>query len=166
MASITTGAKQKIVPFLWFDGKAEEAAAFYTSVFKDSRVLTTSRYPEDAPPPLPAGTVMTVEFEIAGQPFIALNGGPGFPFTQAVSLVVNCEDQAEIDYYWEKLTAGGGRPVQCGWLRDRFGLSWQIVPAMLWPLFKDAAKRDRVVKAVWQMVKLDIAKLKAAAEGR
>jgi predicted 3-demethylubiquinone-9 3-methyltransferase (glyoxalase superfamily) len=159
MATTTT---QKITPFLWFDMNAEEAVAFYTSTFKNSRVTTTSRYGEGAP--LPKGTVMTIAFELEGQKFIALNGGPHFKFNEAVSFVVSCDSQAEIDEYWDKLTSNGGKPVQCGWLKDRFGLSWQIVPSVLSELVK-GPNGGRVMKALMQMVKLDIAQLKAAAEG-
>jgi predicted 3-demethylubiquinone-9 3-methyltransferase (glyoxalase superfamily) len=160
MATIT----QKITPFLWFDRQAEEAANFYVSVFKNSRVVSVHRYGEGAP--LPKGTVMTVAFELEGQKFTALNGGPVFKFTEAVSFVVTCETQAEIDGYWEKLTSGGGKPVQCGWLKDRYGLSWQIVPTILPELLKDPVKGPRMMKALMPMVKLDIAALNAAAEGR
>jgi len=152
----------KIKPFLWFDTEAEEAAKFYTSVFRNSRIGTVQRFPEGSP--RPAGTAMTVEFEIEGQCFVALNGGPEFKFTEAVSFAVECADQAEIDYFWEKLTDGGA-PVQCGWLRDRFGLSWQIVPKEMDRYFsaKDARKAERVMQAMLKMVKLDIAALEAAA---
>ena len=149
---------QKITPFLWFDKQAEEAAKFYVSVFKDSKMGQVSRYGEGMP--LPKGTVMTAAFEIGGQSFIALNGGPQFKFTEAVSFVVNCGTQKEIDYYWDKLTAGGGKEVQCGWLKDRYGLSWQIVPAVLPELVK---KSGRVMEALLQMKKLDIAALQRAA---
>jgi predicted 3-demethylubiquinone-9 3-methyltransferase (glyoxalase superfamily) len=154
---------QTITPFLWFDTNAEQAAAFYTSVFKNSRVTTTSRYGDGAP--MPKGTVMTVAFELAGQKFIALNGGPHFKFNESISFVVTCETQAEIDEYWEKLTSGGGKPVQCGWLTDRFGLSWQVVPAAITELVS-GPNSGRVMQALMQMVKLDSAKLKAAAEGK
>jgi predicted 3-demethylubiquinone-9 3-methyltransferase (glyoxalase superfamily) len=160
MASTTV---QKITPFLWFDSNAEEAVAFYTSIFPNSRTLGVSRYPEGAPGP--AGSVMTVDFELAGQRFTALNGGPRFRFNEAISFVVHCDSQAEIDAYWEKLTAGGGSPVQCGWLRDRFGLSWQIVPAALPELLEDPVRGARVMQAILRMVKIDIAALKAAAGG-
>ena len=151
---------QKITPFLWFDANAEEAVAFYTSIFKSSRVGSVSRYGEGGPGP--KGSVMTIAFELAGQPFIALNGGPMFKFNESVSFVVNCDTQAEIDEYWEKLTSQGGAPVKCGWLKDRFGLSWQIVPTILTELVNDAAKGGRVMQALMQMTKLDIAKLKQA----
>ena len=116
----------KITPFLWFDNSAEQAAQFYTSIFRNSKILQTSRYPEGAPGP--KGSVMTMKFELNGQEFIALNGGPHFKFNEAISFEVNCETQKEIDEYWEKLTSGGGKEVQCGWLKDKYGLSWQIVP--------------------------------------
>jgi predicted 3-demethylubiquinone-9 3-methyltransferase (glyoxalase superfamily) len=150
--------KQKISPFLWFDNQAEEAAKFYVSVFKDSKMGQVSRYGEGMP--LPKGTVMTAAFEIEGQPFIALNGGPQFKFTEAVSFVVNCDTQKEIDHYWDKLTAGGGKEVQCGWLKDKFGLSWQIVPTVLPELVK---KSNKVMEALLHMKKLDIAALQRAA---
>ncbi len=157
--------QQKITPFLWFDNQAEAAAKFYTSVFKKSKILKIARYDKagEKAAGRPAGSVMTVEFEIEGQRFIALNGGPLFKFTEAVSFVVNCKTQAEVDYYWKKLSAGG-KEVQCGWLRDKFGLSWQIVPAILGELMgdQDAGKSHRVMQAMLQMVKLDIKTLKRA----
>ncbi len=156
---------QKITPFLWFDNQAEQAVKFYTSVFKKSKIVTIARYDKAAEKVAsrPAGSVMTVEFEIEGQRFIALNGGPIFKFTEAVSFVVNCKTQAEVDYYWKRLSAGG-KEVQCGWLRDKYGLSWQIVPAILGDLMatKDKAKSQRVMQAMLQMVKLDIKALKQA----
>jgi predicted 3-demethylubiquinone-9 3-methyltransferase (glyoxalase superfamily) len=155
----------KITPFLWFDDQAESAVKFYTSIFKKSKVVKTARYGDEGEKVSgrPKGSVMTVEFEIEGQRFIALNGGPIFKFTEAVSFVVNCKTQAEVDYYWKKLSAGG-KEVQCGWLRDRYGLSWQIVPTILGELMaaKDAAKSRRVMQAMLQMVKLDIKTLKGA----
>ena len=156
---------QKITPFLWFDGQAEQAAKFYTSIFKNSKIGKVARYPEGSPGP--AGAVMTVEFKIDGQKFIALNGGPHFKFNEAISFVVNCKTQREVDYYWKKLTANGGKEVQCGWLQDRFGVSWQIVPESMGELFsgKDAARSQRVMQAMLEMVKLDIAKLKQAYRG-
>lgn len=153
---------QKITPFLWFDNNAEEAVNFYTSIFKDSKILATSRYGDAGPGP--KGSVMTVKFVLNGQEFMALNGGRTFKFTEAISLMVNCETQQEIDTLWDKLTADGGKPVQCGWLKDKYGLSWQIVPTILGELMKDAAKTNRVMNALLPMVKLDIAKLKEAAE--
>lgn len=154
---------QTITPFLWFDNNAEEAAHFYTSIFKDSRITAVSHYGEAGP--RPKGSVMTIKFLINGQEFIALNGGPHFKFNEAISFVVNCETQQEIDEYWEKLTAGG-KEVQCGWLTDKFGLSWQIVPTILGQLLqdKDSAKANRVVQALMKMVKVDIETLKRAAE--
>ena len=152
----------KIKPFLWFEDQAEEAAKFYTSVFRNSKKGRIARFPEGSP--RPAGMAMTVEFELEGQPFVALNGGPEFKFNEAVSFAVACEDQAEIDCYWEKLTAGG-KPVQCGWLSDRFGLSWQIVPKVMDEYFsgKDPKRAERVMQAMLKMVKLDIGKLEEAA---
>ena len=152
----------KITPFLWFDNNAEEAVQFYTSIFRNSKILQTSRYPEGAPGP--KGSVMTMKFELNGQEFIALNGGPHFKFNEAISFVVDCETQKEIDEYWEKLTSGGGKEVQCGWLKDKYGLSWQIVPAALGQLMadKDPKKAKRVTQAMLKMVKLDIEALKKA----
>ncbi|MGD0745965.1 MAG: VOC family protein [Verrucomicrobiota bacterium] len=154
---------QTITPFLWFDNQAEEAAKFYTGIFKNSRIKKIIRHGEAGPGP--KGTVMTVEFQLEGQEFVALNGGPHFKFTEAVSFVVNCRTQKEVDYFWRKLSAGG-KEVQCGWLKDKYGLSWQIVPAVLGRLLsgKDAAKSQRVMQAMLKMVKLDIQKLKQAAK--
>jgi predicted 3-demethylubiquinone-9 3-methyltransferase (glyoxalase superfamily) len=154
---------QRITPSLWFDTEAEEAADFYVSVFKNSQVLNVSRYGEAGP--RPAGTVMTVDFELDGQQFIALNGGPEFPFTEAVSLQVNCETQEEVDRYWSVLSEGG-EEGPCGWLKDRYGLSWQIIPVALVELLNDpdAAKAQRAMAAMLQMKKIDIAALQAAAE--
>ena len=153
--------KQRITPFLWFDGQAKEAANFYVSIFPNSKIGSTSRYGEAGPGP--KGSVMTVAFELDGLSFTALNGGPIFKFTEAISLVVHCETQAEVDHYWEKLSAGG-QQVQCGWLKDKYGLSWQIVPNALLELAqdKDPAKSQRVMAAMMQMKKIDIAGLKAA----
>jgi predicted 3-demethylubiquinone-9 3-methyltransferase (glyoxalase superfamily) len=152
---------QKIRPFLWFDKEAEEAANLYVSIFKNSRVIEVTHY--GASGPGPQGSVMTVAFVLDGQEFIALNGGPHFRFTEAVSMFVTCEDQTEIDYFWTKLTEGG-EPSHCGWLKDRFGLSWQIVPAGLMMLLHDPepAKSARVMQAMLQMRKLDIASLQRA----
>jgi len=148
---------QKITPFLWYDDKAEEAANFYTSIFKNSKVLSVTRYEEAGAQASgrPKGSAMTVEFELEGQKFVGLNGGPHFKFTEAVSFVVNCETQEEVDYFWEKLTADGGAESQCGWLKDKYGLSWQIVPTILAELFKgkDAETSQRVMKAMLQMKK-------------
>jgi predicted 3-demethylubiquinone-9 3-methyltransferase (glyoxalase superfamily) len=153
---------QKISPFLWFDHQAEEAVHFYTSIFKNSKIELVTHYGDAGPGP--KGSVMTIAFQLGGQEFVALNGGPHFKFTEAISFVVNCESQEEVDHYWEKLTEGGAE-VQCGWLKDKFGLSWQIVPTILVELLqiKDAEKSQRVRKAMFQMKKLDIAALKAAA---
>jgi predicted 3-demethylubiquinone-9 3-methyltransferase (glyoxalase superfamily) len=155
---------QKIAPFLWFDGKAEEAMNFYTSVFKNSRVANVSRYGDSGPGP--KGTVMAGTFELEGQEFIALNGGPMFSFTPAVSFLVHCDTQQEIDDFSGKL-GEGGEIQPCGWLKDKFGLSWQIVPRILSTLLqdKDPAKAGRVMQAMMQMKKLDIATLKQAHEG-
>ena len=156
---------QKITPFLWFNHQAEEAAEFYASVFPDSKILQVTRYGEGGPQP--AGSVMTVTFELHGQKFMGLNGGPHFQFSEAISFVVDCETQEEIDRYWEQLSDGGSE-VQCGWLKDRYGLSWQIVPKQLgeWMTSDDGAASGRVMAAIMQMTKLDIAKLQAAFEGR
>jgi predicted 3-demethylubiquinone-9 3-methyltransferase (glyoxalase superfamily) len=152
---------QKITPFLWFDNQAEEAVQFYTSIFKNSKLNEISRYGEAGPGP--KGSVMTVNFEIERQEFIALNGGPMFKFNESVSFVVNCKDQAEVDYYWDRLTEGGEQ-VQCGWLKDKFGVSWQVVPTILMELIQsgNAPKAANVTRAMLQMIKLDIAKLKEA----
>ena len=152
---------QKITPFLWFDGKAEEAMRFYVSIFKNSKVGAITRYGDAGPGP--KGTVMVVTFQLDGQEFIALNGGPPFTFSPAISFVVNCETQEEVDAFWEKL-AEGGEKLQCGWLRDKYGLSWQIVPTVLGEMMqdKDVEKSQRVMKAMLQMTKLDIKRLKQA----
>jgi len=157
--------KQKVSTCLWFNTEAEDAAKFYVSLFDKSRITTVSRYGKDLP--MPEGTVLTVVFELAGTEFMALNGGPQFKFTEASSMVVLCDTQAEIDRLWGALLAGGGREHQCGWLKDRYGLPWQIVPARLRDMMKDAdqARADRVMAAVMKMVKLDIAKLEAAYKG-
>jgi predicted 3-demethylubiquinone-9 3-methyltransferase (glyoxalase superfamily) len=153
---------QKITPCLWFDTEAEEAAAFYTSVFKNSRILSVSRFGEAGP--RPAGMVMTVNFELDGQEFVALNGGPEFSFDEALSFQVNCDGQDEVDYYWSKLTAGG-EEGPCGWLKDKFGLSWQIVPTRLVELIEDPdpEKSQRAMRAMLEMKKIDIAALEQAA---
>ena len=160
---------QRITPFLWFDDQAEEAAKFYTSIFKNSRIGKIARYDKagEKAAGRPAGSVMSVEFQLEGQEFVALNGGPHFKFTEATSFVVNCRTQAEVDRFWKKLSAGG-QEVQCGWLKDKYGLSWQIVPTVLGGLLsnKDAAKSQRVLEAMLKMVKLDIKKLKQAAKGK
>jgi predicted 3-demethylubiquinone-9 3-methyltransferase (glyoxalase superfamily) len=156
---------QKFTPCLWFDTQAEEAAQFYTSVFKDSSIGEISRYGEGMPKP--AGTAMTVEFTLNGQTFTALNGGPEFAFTEAISFQVDCADQAEVDEYWAALTADGGEESQCGWLKDKFGLSWQIVPRELQSVLggPDPAGAQRAVQAMLQMRKLDINALKEAYAG-
>lgn len=154
-------AIQKISPFLWFDYQAEEAVNFYVSVFEDSKVKAITRYGEAGPGP--KGTVMTIAFELAGQEFVALNGGPHFKFTEAISFVVNCQTQQEVDQLWEKLSEGGTE-VECGWLKDKYGLSWQIVPTILDEMLqdKDPERSQRVMKAMLQMKKLDIAGLERA----
>jgi predicted 3-demethylubiquinone-9 3-methyltransferase (glyoxalase superfamily) len=156
---------QKITPFLWFDDKAEEAARFYVSIFRNSKLGAISRYGDAGPGP--KGTVMVAQFELDGQAFLALNGGPQYTFSPAVSFVVNCESQEEIDRYWDKLSEGGEQ-VQCGWLRDKYGLSWQVVPTILGKLMqdKDPEKSGRVMKAMLQMKKIDIAGLQRAYEQR
>jgi predicted 3-demethylubiquinone-9 3-methyltransferase (glyoxalase superfamily) len=158
---------QKIIPFLWFDGKAEEAMKFYVSIFKKSKLGKITRYGEAGAEVSgrPQGTVMTATFEIEGQEFVAINGGPQFKFTEAISFVVNCETQKEIDELWEKLSQGG-KEGQCGWLKDKYGLSWQIVSPVLGEMLqdKDAKKSERVMKAMLQMNKLHIKKLKQAYE--
>lgn len=153
-----------IVPNLWFDTEAEQAAEFYTSIFPSSRVVSTTRYTEAGPGE--PGTVVTVEWELDGQRFVGINGGPRFPFTEAVSFQIDCKDQAEVDYYWERLT-DGGEEVQCGWLKDRYGLSWQVVPDGLLELFNDddRGRATRATEAMLTMKKLDIAALRAAADG-
>ncbi|HXJ92210.1 MAG TPA: VOC family protein [Terriglobia bacterium] len=151
----------RITPFLWFDTQAEEAAKFYTSIFKNSKITGVARYMEGSPGPV--GSVMTVGFELDGQPFTALNGGPIFKFNESVSFVVHCETQEEVDEYWEKLLEGG-QESQCGWLKDKFGVSWQIVPDVLIEFLqdKDAEKSKRVMQAMLQMRKIDIGALKQA----
>jgi predicted 3-demethylubiquinone-9 3-methyltransferase (glyoxalase superfamily) len=151
----------KITPFLWFDGKAEEAANFYVSVFENARILGVSRYAENSPGP--AGTVMTVEFELEGQKFIALNGGPYFTFTPAISFSIDCRTQEEVDTFWERLSEGG-QPGQCGWLQDKYGVSWQVVPSVLPELLRgdDDDKSDAALQAMLKMAKLDIETLRAA----
>jgi predicted 3-demethylubiquinone-9 3-methyltransferase (glyoxalase superfamily) len=156
---------QKITPFLWFDDQAEEAANFYVSVFKNSKVKGTTHYTGEEPS-AKKGSVMTVSFELDGQEFVALNGGPRLKFTEAVSFVVNCETQDEIDYYWEKLSSGGGEEVQSRWLTDKFGLSWQVVPTKWAEWGKDAAGMQRLMHALMQMKKIDIAALERAYAGR
>jgi predicted 3-demethylubiquinone-9 3-methyltransferase (glyoxalase superfamily) len=148
---------------LWFDTQAEEAAQFYVSVFKNSKIKTITHYGDEPPGNNRKGQVLTVDFELDGQEFVALNGGPQFKFTEAISLVINCETQEEIDYYWEKLTADGGEEVQCGWLTDKYGLSWQVTPAKFFTEWdKDPAGLQRVMHEVMQMVKLDLARMQKA----
>ena len=160
---------QRITPCLWFDNQAEEAANFYASIFKNSKIGNITRYGEEGYEihKMPAGTVMTVEFQLEGHDFVALNGGPVFKFNEAISFQVHCKTQEEVDHYWEKLTKGGDKNAQqCGWLKDKYGVSWQIVPTVLREMLhdKDAAKSQRVVKALLQMKKLDIKRLKQAYE--
>ena len=156
---------QKITPCLWFDNQSEDAVAFYTAIFRNSRIATITRYGEAGHEihGKQAGTVMAVAFELDGQPFIALNGGPQFKFNEAISLVVNCATQQEVDYYWEKLSAGG-KEGPCGWLKDKFGVSWQVFPTVLGEMLqdKDTEKSNRVMHAMLQMEKLDIKTLKQA----
>ena len=159
---------QKITPFLWFDDQAEEAAKFYTTVFKKSKLGRILRYGEEAAKVSssrrPVGSVLTVEFELQGQKFVALNGGPLFKFNESISFVVNCETQEEVDYFWDNLMADGGEVSQCGWLKDKFGVSWQVVPTVLIDMLhdKDSKKSERVMQAMLQMQKIDINKLKEA----
>lgn len=156
-----------ITPCLWFDkGAAEEAATFYTSLFPDSSITNVDRSAADNPSTR-KGDVLTVEFTLSGRPFMALNGGPEFPFTEAVSFSIDCADQAEVDHYWEALQAGGGQPSVCGWLKDRFGVSWQVVPRQLNDYLRsgDSAAAERTMKAMLEMTKLDVAKLREAFEG-
>jgi predicted 3-demethylubiquinone-9 3-methyltransferase (glyoxalase superfamily) len=148
--------RQKITPCLWFDGQAEEAAAFYVSIFPSSSITNVT--------PGPGGSALVVEFQLAGMEFLALNGGPHFKFNEAISLSIDCRSQAEVDEYWEKLTAGGS-PSQCGWLKDKYGVSWQVVPAVLPKLLQDPAKAGRVFQALMGMTKLDFQVLEAAGNG-
>lgn len=161
-----TMAKQKITTFLWYDDDAEEAIRFYCSIFPDAKVLAETRWGEGGP--VPEGTLMTATFQLAGQEFMALNGGPAFRFNEAISLFVHVNTQREIDELWAKLTSGGGEPGQCGWLKDKYGLSWQVVPDALGKMLadKDPAKAQRVGAAMMQMGKLDIERLKQAYDGR
>ena len=171
MSTIETGqsARHKITPCLWFDGNAEEAANLYVSLFKNSRVGDIARYGDAGSDVTgqPEGAVMTVEFELDGQKFLGLNGGPNFKFTEAVSFVINCDSQEEVDRFWKRLTENGGAESQCGWVKDKFGLSWQVTPTILTELMKDKdrAKAERVMKAMLKMKKIDIATLKKAADG-
>ena len=154
-----------ITPCLWFDREAEEAAKFYLSVFKTGKIIETSYYGENSP--MPAGTVLVVTFELNGARFQALNGGPHFKFNEAISLSVDCKNQDEVDYFWDKLTAGGGAPSQCGWLKDKYGVSWQIVPDIMPRLLQDPdrAKVNRAMQAMMKMTKIVIADIEAAAKG-
>jgi predicted 3-demethylubiquinone-9 3-methyltransferase (glyoxalase superfamily) len=156
---------QKITPMLWYETEAEEAANFYTSIFKDSRIVDVSRY--GAAGPMPEGTVMTVSFELEGQPFVALNGGSKIPYTEALSLFVDCANQAEVDHLWDRLTEGG-EPGPCGWLKDKYGVSWQIIPTALGQLLgdPDPERSSRAVQAMLKMSKLDVAALQQAADGK
>jgi predicted 3-demethylubiquinone-9 3-methyltransferase (glyoxalase superfamily) len=156
---------QKITPCLWFDGQAEEAANFYVSIFRNSKAGQILRWGKEAPDK--QGNVLLVTFELDGQTYQALNGGPEFHFTEAISLSIDCKDQEEVDYFWEKLTADGGKEVQCSWLKDKFGVSWQVVPEILPRLLNDPDKDKaaRVMLAMMDMVKIDVAKLEAAARG-
>ncbi len=155
---------------MWFDGQAEDAVNFYTSVFKNSKILRILRYTEEAAEKTghPVGSVLTIEFEIESQKFVALNGGPLFKFNESVSFVINCETQEEVDYFWEKLTADGGEESQCGWLKDKFGVSWQVTPTVLIDMLhdKDPEKAERVMNAMLEMQKIEIPKLKAAYDGK
>jgi predicted 3-demethylubiquinone-9 3-methyltransferase (glyoxalase superfamily) len=166
---MATKITQKITPFLWFDDKAEEAAKFYASIFKNSKIGKMTRYDEEVAQASSrlGGSLMTVEFQLEGQEFVALNGGPHFKFTEAVSFVVNCETQEEVDYFWSKLSAGG-EESRCGWLKDKFGLSWQVVPVVLIEMLadKDTATAKRVTHAMLQMDKIDIRTLKKAYDGK
>jgi predicted 3-demethylubiquinone-9 3-methyltransferase (glyoxalase superfamily) len=161
---------QKITSFLWFNDRAEEAARFYVAVFKRAKIIRRMYYPEGAP--APAGSLATIEFELQGQRFVILNTAdipePAFKFNESVSFVVNCSTQREIDYYWRKLTSGGGKPSACGWLKDKYGVSWQITPTLLIDLVtgKDRAKAARAFQAMLQMGKIDLKKIKRAAAGR
>jgi len=157
-----TALAQKITPMLWFNDNAEEAVNFYTSLFPNSKILSIERYGEAGPGP--EGSVMTASFQLAGQQFVALNGGPHFKFTEAISWVIYCDSQEEVDHYWEKLTANGGEESQCGWLKDKYGLSWQVTPTILGKLMadKDPEKTKRVMETMLQMDKLDINRLQQA----
>lgn len=161
---------QRISPFLWFDSQAEDAAKYYVSIFKNSKINKITHYPEEAAKKIARGpgSVMTVEFTLDGTEFVALNAGPQFKFTEAVSFVVMCETQEEVDYYWEKLTADGGEPGPCSWLKDKFGLSWQVQPRLLIESLGDSdkAKAGRVMNAMMEMDKIDVAAIRKAYEGK
>jgi predicted 3-demethylubiquinone-9 3-methyltransferase (glyoxalase superfamily) len=162
MSSIQT----RIAPMLWYDGRAEEAANFYVGVFPNSRITKIARCGDSGPGP--KGSVLVASFELDGQPFTALNGGPRFKFTEAISLVVHCRDQREVDRYWDTLLEGGGQAQACGWLKDRYGLSWQIVPSEVMEMIADddIEKAERARNAVWQMIKLDLGAIRRAYDGR
>ena len=162
MSSIQT----RIAPMLWFDGQAEEAANFYVGVFPNSRITRIARCGDSGPGP--KGSVLVAGFELDGQPFTALNGGPRFKFTEAISLVVHCRDQREVDLYWDRLLEGGGQTQACGWLKDRYGLSWQIVPSEVMEMVADddVGKAERARNAVWQMIKLDLEAIRRAYDAR
>jgi predicted 3-demethylubiquinone-9 3-methyltransferase (glyoxalase superfamily) len=157
----------KQIPCLWFDGQAEEAAQLYTSVFPNSSIGEVTRYGPDMPPPMQEGDVLTVNFTLDGQEYTALNGGPQFPFSEAISFQIMCADQEEVDHYWDRLTADGGEESMCGWLKDRFGVSWQVVPVELIALLNDAdpGRAQRATQAMLQMRRIDIAEIKRAADG-
>jgi predicted 3-demethylubiquinone-9 3-methyltransferase (glyoxalase superfamily) len=157
---------QKIRTFLWFDGNAEEAMNFYLPLFKDSKTISVARNPPGAPGP--EGALLVASIQLEGQEFLLMNGGPGHPFTDAISLMISCNSQEELDHYWDGLLAGGGSPVACGWMKDKFGLSWQVTPTILPQLLgdPDRTKAGRVMQAMMKMIKLDIPALKAAAEGK
>jgi predicted 3-demethylubiquinone-9 3-methyltransferase (glyoxalase superfamily) len=157
---------QKISPFIWFDSNAEEAINFYLSIFKNSKIISVARNPPGSPGP--EGSFLVGSIELEGQEIILMNGGPGHPLTDAMSLTVNCNTQEEVDYYWTKLLVGGGKEIACGWLKDQFGLFWQVTPTMLPKLLgdQDRAKAGRVMQCMMQMVKLDIARLQAAADAK
>ena len=162
MSSIQT----RIAPMLWFDGQAEDAARFYVGIFPNSRITKIARCGDSGPGP--KGSVLVASFELDGQPFTALNGGPRFKFTEAISLVVHCRDQREVDRYWDTLLEGGGQTQACGWLKDRYGLSWQIVPGKVMEMIADddMEKAERAMNAVWQMIKLDLEAIRRAYDGR
>jgi predicted 3-demethylubiquinone-9 3-methyltransferase (glyoxalase superfamily) len=170
MQKPTKNNMQKITPCLWFDNKAEEAVNLYISLFKNSKILDTARYDKESAKVsgMPEGMVLTISFELDGQKFLALNGGPLFKFTEAISLTIDCKDQKEVDHFWNNLTKDGGEESQCGWLKDKFGLSWQVVPIILPKLLtdKDTKKAQRTMKAMLTMKKLDVAKLEKAASGK
>ncbi|HEV9037084.1 MAG TPA: VOC family protein [Puia sp.] len=157
---------QKISTFIWFDNNAEDAMNFYVSIFKDSKVIRVARNPPGAPGP--EGALLVASIQLEGQEFILMNGGPGHPLTDAISLTINCVSQEEVDHYWDRLLAGGGTPIACGWLKDKFGLHWQVTPTILPQLIgdPDKAKAGRVMQAMMKMVKLDIPTLKAAADAK